>query len=59
MALAKGDEADGRAVATVTGAAGATGAFSGAGANAAAYATFALCAGMWSFQNRELGGGES
>jgi ABC-type Na+ efflux pump permease subunit len=26
--------------------------------NAAAYATFALCAGMWSFQNRELGGGE-
>jgi ABC-type transport system involved in multi-copper enzyme maturation permease subunit len=26
--------------------------------NGAAYATFALCAGMLSFQNRELGGGE-
>jgi len=26
---------------------------------AAAYAAFALCAGMWSFQTRELGGGEA
>jgi ABC-type transport system involved in multi-copper enzyme maturation permease subunit len=29
-----------------------------AGLYAIAYATFALCAGMWSFQSRELGGGE-
>jgi ABC-type transport system involved in multi-copper enzyme maturation permease subunit len=29
-----------------------------AGLYAIAYATFVLCAGMWSFQTRELGGGE-
>jgi ABC-type transport system involved in multi-copper enzyme maturation permease subunit len=29
-----------------------------AGLNAIAYVTFALCAGLWSFRSRELGGGE-
>jgi ABC-type transport system involved in multi-copper enzyme maturation permease subunit len=29
-----------------------------AGVNAIAYVTFALCAGLWSFRSRELGGGE-